>query len=161
MTDQGRFEPPPDASPEEAACHALAWMWNRLDPDPVVSLLGSDVVWESQMVLVPLVGRETVMEYLLGKMETLRDMGAELRLLAELGRCADERGRPVQVLSAYEGRPCVLTYQGDDLDRREPSGLVLVEMDAGRIRRVDLCTHAPVPAAATRLGVFPGLAGAQ
>ena len=159
MTNQDQFKTPPGASPEEAACHALAWMWNRLDPEPVLLLLSSEVVWESQMVLVPLVGNDAVTEYLLGKMETLREMGADLRLCAELGRCGDERDRAVQVLSAYEGRPCVLTYQGEDLERREPSGLVLVEMAAGCIRRVDLCTVAPVPAAATRLGVFPGMAG--
>ena len=148
-----------DMGEEEEACLALASMWNLLDPTPLFEILAPDVVWESQMVFAPLRGRDAVTAYLKGKLETLRSMRTEHPVRAEMGLCGDEGGRQVSVLSAYPGRPCVLVYQGDDLGRREPSALALIEVEDGLVRRVDLCNVAPSPASATRTGVFPGLAG--
>ena len=148
-----------DLGEEEEACLALASMWNLLDPTPFLEILAPDVAWESQMVFAPMQGRKAVTAYLKGKLETLRSMGKDHPVRAEMGLCGDEGGRQLSVLSAFPGRPCVLVYQGDDLNRREPSVLALIEVEGGLVRRVDLCNVAPSAASATQTGVFPGLAG--
>jgi hypothetical protein len=159
MTEEVRFSPPADAGTEELAYFALAWMWNRLEPEPFFELLSPDVVWESQNVFTPWRGRATVIEYLRGKMEALRAARPVYRLFAELGRCGDERRGRVSLLGWVVGTPCVLTYQDEDVDRGEPSGLALIQVKDGLIVRVDLCTVVPDPSSAERTGTFPGLPG--
>ena len=147
-----------ESSVEEDACRGLAAMWNLLDPTPLVEILAPDVVWESQVVLEPLSGREAVAAYLRGKLETLRSRRTTHPVVAELGRCGADPGTLVRVLSASPGRPCVIVFQGDDVRLRRASALALVQVEDGRVRRVDLCAFAPSPSSAVGTGEFPGLA---
>jgi len=138
---------------EDELVAEFARAWNTLDPEPIVACLAANAVYESQSVLEPLRGREAIAHYVRGKMATLRDQPA-YAIRAELGRCGSQVGQRVSVLSAPEGQPCVLIWQGGST---EPDALVLLEVDGGEIRRVDICTVAPAPSTAERTGIYPGL----
>ncbi len=141
---------------EDQLVYEFAWAWNALDPERIITHLATDAVYESQHVLEPLRGREAIAEYLHAKMTTIR-AHPDAAVRAEVGRVGDQRDQPLWLGFGPEmnGRPCVLVQQGAET---EPSTLVLLDVADGWIRRIDLCTVAPVPAAAHRTGTYPGLA---
>lgn len=59
------------------ANYLIALAWNRLDADVLEPFLAEDVVYVSQHVLKPLVGKLAVMEYLRDKMRTCHQSGRE------------------------------------------------------------------------------------
>lgn len=141
---------------EERAGVAFATMLNNVDADAFVPLLAPNVVWESQKVLTPIQGKGDVEAHISRKTAALLAARPDFTVRAELGRCGRQDGS-VRVWSATEGRPCVLIYQGADLETRRPSGLVLLETIDRLVTRVDLCTIVPPPSSAERLATFPGL----
>lgn len=126
--------------------------WNNLKFEIIEPFLSEDVVYESQQVFEPLVGKGAVSEYLRGKMATIKKNLLTSDIYAEIGYCRSQAGQRVQVLSAYDGRPCVLMAQGN---RNIPLALVLLEVDEGKIKRIDLCTEVPHPSSAERTGEYP------
>jgi hypothetical protein len=142
---------------EDQLVHEVALAWNTLDPEVIIARLAADAVYESQNVREPLRGREAIADYLRGKMATVRNH-PHYAVRAELGRCASFTGQDIAVLSAPEGRPCVLIEQGASTD---PEALVLLDVANGEIRRVDICTVAPAPSTAERTGIYPGLPAAR
>lgn len=140
---------------EGQAVYRFAEALNTLNAELVVPLLSPDVEFTSQEVLETLRGRDAVADHLRRKMATVRANLPEAEVRAELGRCGGQPGQPVQILAAWPERPCVVVQQGPSPD---PTGLILLTVAEGRIRRIDLCTVAPAPGTAYRTGNYPGLA---
>ena len=126
--------------------------WNTLTFETIEPYLDEDVVYESQKVFSSLNGKNEVSEYLRGKMATIKNVVYKSDVYAELGYCGTQNNQSVQVLSAYDGRPCVLMAQGDI---SKVLALVLLEVESGKIKRVDICTEVPRPSSATRTGEYP------
>lgn len=137
---------------ESELVELYAKSWNTLNPVIIEPYLADDVVYESQVVLTPLIGKEAVLDYLQGKMQTIKKNRYKSDVFAEIGHCGSQDGNKVQVLSAETFRPCVLMAQGNP---DEVLALVLLETEAGRIKRIDICTEVPHPSTAMRTGEYP------
>lgn len=127
---------------EQQIAIVFASCWNRLDFSWFGNYLADDVVCESQNVMEPLCGRLTVFTHLCRKSEAVRKEGPSHRVYAELGTM--ER--------IYAGRPCVLLSQGV---REDKLILVLFKTFRGKVKRIDLCTVAPLPSDARGTGEYP------
>ena len=137
---------------ESELVELYAKTWNTLNPAIIEPYLADDVVYESQLVFDPLIGKKAVFDYLQGKMQTIKQTRYKSDVYAEIGHCGSQDGNKVQVLSASAFRPCVLMAQGNP---DKIIALILLETDAGKIKRIDLCTIAPHPSTATRTGEYP------
>lgn len=137
---------------ELAMVRNYAIAWNTLNYQILEPLLAESVVYESQEVLIPLKGKETVLDFIHRKMESVKNAGEEYRVFAEIGYCGCQKGNQVQLFSAYEGRPTVVIRQGK---KEEPICLVLLEIKNNLIERIDLCSIAPHPSTAIRTGIYP------
>jgi len=122
---------------EEIAAIAFAKAWNRLDYSLLESIFSDEIIYESQMVLKPLIGKKDVCEYLKRKMETINQLGDSTRVYAELGKVM--------------GLICVIVAQGtkDNLE-----ATVLFKVRENRLLRIDICI-VPHPSEAIRFGVYP------
>ena len=128
---------------EEDAVTAFAKAWNRLEPDPFLSLLAPNARYASQWVFEELVGAAAIADYLRGKMRTVRAHGVNnpgSRVRVEIGRTAHGDG----------GRPCAFMTQGRD---NTVQAVVLFEIGDHQVLRYDLCI--PQILGAVRTGVFP------
>ena len=137
---------------ESELVELYAKTWNTLNPAIIEPYLADDVVYESQVVFSALVGKEAVFDYLQGKMQTIKQTRYKSDVFAEIGFCGSQDGNKIQVLSASDFRPCVLMAQGNP---DEVIALVLLETEAGKIKRIDICTEVPHPSTATRTGEYP------
>lgn len=109
----------------------FAEAYSTFDAEPLINALAEDCVFESQMVMQPLVGKPAIEEYLRRKMETFRKHKTHIDCsLAQVGSSP--------VLSA-NGSPCVVMRQGDG-----GAVVLLKQSEAGEITRIDLCTS-PAP----------------
>jgi hypothetical protein len=126
--------------------------WNTLNPKVIEPHLAEEVVYESQQVFSPLVGKEQVFDYLTRKMQTVRNSLPQFKAYAEVGYCGSQEAYNVRVWSAYEGKPCVVMAQGNP---DVVLSLVLLDTEQAKITRVDICTVAPRPSTATRTGEYP------
>lgn len=126
--------------------------WNRLDFEILGPFLDDGVVYESQEVFDSLDGKKAVSDYLRGKFATIRRTRWKSEVYAEIGHCGTQDGNNIQVLSAEPFRPCVLMAQGDP---QKVLVLVLLNVESGKIKRIDLCTLVPHPSSAIRSGVYP------
>jgi len=125
--------------------------WNNLEFALIEPFLAEDVVYESQEVLTPLIGKAAVSEYLSGKMVSIKKSIVTSDVYAEIGYCGSQKGRGVRLFGS-EGRPCVLVAQGDI---KTPLALVLLQVTNDEIQRIDICTVVPHPSTAIRTGVYP------
>lgn len=139
-----KFEP--ELLDESSAARIYATAWNTLEPDELIPWLAEDVIYSSQNVLSELSGLAQVSDYFQGKMKTLRSL-PDADVFAELGET-----RPYP-MAPNPPRPCVLLAQGDPDDI---GGVVLFTVVDQRIKRIDLCTVAPHPSTAHRMGIYPG-----
>ena len=104
----------------------FAEAYSTLDVEPLIGALADDCVFESQMVLEPLEGKEAIENYLRGKFETLRNANAPVS-------CSLARVVSGSVLGAV-GSPCVVMRQ------EEQEGVALLKQsNDGKINRIDLC----------------------
>ena len=102
--------------------HLLAKAYADLDAEQIIGQLSDDCVYESQMVLEPLIGREAIAAYLRIKFETIRDSGQ--KIVAE-----------VRTVPCLANQPCVILGQYGDF-----VAVVLASfIDSGKISRIDLC----------------------
>ena len=137
---------------ESELVELYAKTWNTLNPSLIEPYLADDVVYESQVVFNALVGREAVFAHLQGKMRTIKKTRYKSDVFAEIGYCGSQDGNKIQVLSVSDFRPCVLMAQGNP---DEVIALVLLETEAGKIKRIDICTEVPHPSTAMRTGEYP------
>lgn len=132
--------------------YLYAEAWNKLDFSLIQPHLADDVCYASQNVFDELEGKEEVAHYLEGKMETIRKHPLA-KVFAEIGFCGNQHGQKVQVLSAYENRPCVVLAQGQ---KDDVVGLVLIDVEEEKIKRIGICSVVPHPSTASRTGIYPG-----
>lgn len=126
--------------------------WNRLDPEIIFPFLADDVVYESQNVLTPMIGKQNFTEYLCGKMQTISAAGDEGKVYAEIGFCGSQKGSSIQLFGA-EGKPVVIMAQGV---KDVPLALIFLKINENKlIQRIDVCSAVPSPASALRTGEYP------
>lgn len=124
---------------EEAALRAYASMMNTLNAECIEPLLADDFIFESQQVFQPLESKEEFLEYIHGKLETIRRVKASV--FAEMGTVDDFR----------QNQPCVILAQND---RDNLVGLALAQTEGEFLKRIDLCVI-PAPQSAKRSGEYP------
>lgn len=137
---------------ESELVELYAKTWNTLNPAIIEPYLADDVVYESQVVFSALIGKEAVFDYLQGKMQTIKKTRYKSDVFAEIGYCGSQDGNKIQVLSVSDFQSCVLMAQGNP---DEVIALVLLETEAGKIKRIDICTEVPHPSSAIRTGEYP------
>lgn len=120
---------------ELEAATAFARAWNRLDCNEFLALLAGDACYASQWVFEELNGAKAIKEYLVPKMEAVKNSGN--RVFAELGK-------------TDSGRDCVIMAQGD---QENIMATVLFEVSGDTIKRYDMCM--PDITGAVRSGVYP------
>ena len=126
---------------EEQGLRAYAHAMNALDLSPLREILAEDFHYASQMVLSELASKAEFLEYLAGKLETLRKSPGQV--FAEMG-----------TVYAYRGKqPCVILAQPA---KEDLVAIVLARVAGGKLVRLDLCV-VPPPQSATRSGEYPGL----
>ena len=133
--------------PQEArwlSRYALAF--NSLVIDPLREALSPGVTYESQSVFDKLIGQESLIQYLDGKLRAIRR--SKNRIAAEL---AEFPG----------GQPCVAVFQAaSELDTNwldTPLAAMTVRMDpSGLAKSMLMITCVPSPSSAEGTGLFPG-----
>lgn len=107
---------------------AFAKAWNTLDSTDFLKLLAPDVCYASQWVFEELEGKDSISDYLIGKMETVKKSSVspqDFKVYAELGKTA-----------VVSGRDCVLMAQGQ---KEQITSLVVFEVENGLLKRFDMC----------------------
>ncbi|MDD5092580.1 MAG: hypothetical protein PHQ23_16905 [Candidatus Wallbacteria bacterium] len=124
---------------EKAALCAYAKMINTLSIDLLEPLLAEDFAYESQKVLQPLKSKQAFLEYMVPKLQTISSSGTQV--FAEMG-----------TVDAYcKSQPCVILAQNN---KSNLVAIVLAKVDAGKLKRLDLCI-VPPPHTAQRSGDYP------
>jgi len=123
----------------EQALRAYATMMNTMDASSLEPLLADDFHYASQWVFAEIESKSAYLEYITPKLDAIRKSGAAA--WAEMGWI--DRESP---------RPCVVMAQGD---KDNLIAVVLVKVDNGKLKRLDLC-GAPSPYSARRTGDYPG-----
>ena len=124
---------------EETALRAYAVMLNTMSLESLVSLLADDFIYESQKVFRPLKSKQEFIEYIVPKLETIRNSG--FTTFGEMGT----------VIAYGKRQPCVIMAQND---KSNLIALVLAKTHEGRLKRLDLCV-VPPPQTAVRSGEYP------
>ena len=123
------------------AAREYAIAWNSLRMNAFISLLAEDVLYESQMVIEALEGKQQIARYLREKIQAVKNAGTEFRVAVELGT------------TTYPSvEPCAILYQGGET----PIGLAFFKVGSNTIQRIDIC-NVPDPWGAKRSGEFRGL----
>ena len=124
---------------EATALRAYAKMLNTLTLEPFDSLLSDDFVYESQNVLQALESKREFIEYIIPKLQTIRNSNA--KVYAEMG-----------TITAYRNnQPCVIVAQ---YDKSNLVALVFAKTHKDKLKRLDLCV-VPPPQDAERSGEYP------
>ncbi len=124
---------------EVDALRAYAKMMNTLSVGPLEPLLAEDFAYESQTVFEALESKQTFLDYIIPKLQTIHRSNATM--YAEMG-----------TVSAYGRRqPCVILAQND---KANLVALVLAKTQGSKLRRLDLCV-VPPPQDAERSGEYP------
>jgi hypothetical protein len=131
--------PPSNDLSTEDALRAYAVMMNTGEVSALEPLLADDFHYASQWVFAEIESKAEYIEYVKPKLDAVKASGQ--RAWAELGYL--DRELP---------GPCVVLAQGE---RDNLVALVLAKVEAGRIKRLDLC-GAPSPHSARRTGEYPG-----
>ena len=126
------------------AVRAYARAWNNLDVSCLEPLLADDVHYASQWVFDEIDDKARLVEYLTGKMDTVRESPGA-KVWVEVGET-----RPYPMYPCEPG-PCALVAQGN---RDNARAVVLFEVEGGRIVRIDMCL-VPSPETVHRTGEYP------
>jgi len=117
---------------------AYAKMMNNLDSTEFESLLADEFQYESQSVLLPIIGKKEFIEYIRPKLRTIKI--SNTAIFAELAE-----------LNAYGQKDCVLIAQND---KDNLVATVYAKVNGSKIIRLDMCT-VPDPKSALRTGIYP------
>lgn len=131
------------------AAWRYAAMLNTLDAGWITPNMAAQATYQSQSVFETLHGRATINDYLMAKMQTLRDMGGQMPVRAEL---AD-----IDMPGGVE--PCVAVYQRqghhDQSAFDRPVGCMSFKVVGDRITGLLMLTVAPAPGQAILSGLLP------
>lgn len=124
---------------KEQIVRKIATAYNTLNPEIFADFLADDFTYESQHVFEPMNGKETFLEYIKGKYNTIRRTGE--KVYAEIGY--------------YENAPCMIISQGDKEDK---VALLFIELttEGDKVQRMDMCGVAPNWSSAKRTHEYPG-----
>lgn len=122
----------------ESALRAYAAMMNTLDASKLEPLLAEDFHYASQWVFSEITSKADYLAYITAKLQAVKDSGSTV--WAEMG----------WLDHGFHG-PCVVMAQGS---QDQLKAIVLAKVEAGKIKRLDLCC-APPPESARRTGVYP------
>jgi hypothetical protein len=120
------------------ALRAYARMMNHLSADHLEPFLADDFHYASQWVFEEITSKQAYLNYIRPKLEAIRTSGAGV--WAEIGE-----------LMEYPSGPCLIMSQGS---KDKLQATVLVEVEAGKIKRLDMCA-VPPPQSARRTGEYP------
>ena len=123
---------------EDDALRAYASMINTLDFSHLEPLLADSFHYTSQRVFDEISSKEEYLDYIAGKLETIKASGH--RVYAEMGLL--DTGCP---------GPCVVLAEGG---KDELVAVVVAKIEGDKIERLDLCI-VPRPESATRSGEYP------
>jgi hypothetical protein len=130
---------------KEQAAQAYAEAWNTLGPIRIESLLANDICMSSQVVFEDLTSKTDVMQYITGKMETIKN-SPTAQVFAELGE--------TQTYPAYRLPPeaCVVLAQGS---KDNVLACVLFRTALDSITQINICNRVPLLHTIKRSGVYP------
>ena len=120
------------------ALRAYARMMNTLDGSHFAPLLADNFHYASQWVFEEITSKQAYLDYIMPKLTSIAESGSHA--YAEMAE-----------LKAYGGGPCVVMAQGS---KHNLLATVLVEVEDGYIKRLDMC-QIPPPSAAARTGEYP------
>ncbi len=121
----------------------LALCWNNLDSRFIDKILRGDCIFESQWVLTPIHGRQSIIAYLNSKFNAIRS-AQKLEIMsvtAELGYHPD-----------MNNKPCLVLTQIHNKGIRQVS--ILIQIIECKISRIDVC-FIPDPTQAILTGEIP------
>jgi hypothetical protein len=106
----------------------LELSWNKLNTDYIKTSLSDEIVYESQWVLIPIIGKAEVLMYLKNKFKTIkREMKSGITIIkAKIG-----------YLPAMNKRPCIVLSQ--IISNKFNEVTILIEVKQSLISRIDLC----------------------
>lgn len=121
----------------------LAKSWNNLDISFIEPVLSDNVIYESQWVLTPMVGKESFLTYMKSKFDTIREavLYENMIVFAEMANHPEA-----------DNRPCIVLSQSQEVVTRKAT--VLLKVQKERIIRIDVC-FAPNPLSAKLSGIRP------
>jgi len=125
---------------KETVMRAYAAMMNTLDSSNIELLLADDFHYASQNVFDEIELKKAYMEYINGKLDTIRAIGERI-LWAEMG-----------TLNYGIPGPCVILAQ-NEMDNIV--AVVVCEIKDDLVSRFDMITVAPSPQSAIRTGEYP------
>lgn len=137
---------------ELEALTLYAKVWNNMDLTIIEAHLAEEMIYESQVVMDPLVGKENFCNHMNRKINSISKSPPSAKVFAELGFIGDQSGAVIRVLESSEGRPFVILAQGD-IDN--VLTLILIKITQCKIARIDNCSVAPHPSTAIRTGKYP------
>jgi len=95
-------------------------MYNDLDTTKLENCLSEDLVYESQWVLTPLIGKENLLKFIVQKFETVKK--------------ANVQSKAVMQFSEKQDKGFVALYQGG----KDAAACVLITCKNGKVTRIDL-----------------------
>ena len=121
----------------------LAKSWNTLDISPIIPIICEDFIFESQWVLVPIVGKAHFLEYLNSKFNAIKNAQQKetISINAELG-----------MIPKLDSRPCIILTQLVSDEKRQVT--VLITLKTHLIAKMQICSI-PNPTDAITTGEFP------
>ncbi len=119
--------------------------YNTLDYKNIEDVAAENIIYESQNVFTPLIGKGNVTEFLRKKFQAIKKSGSVVT--AELATLPHSRRNADGTLSDL---PCIILSQ----DGKKVC-LMLIEHDQDKITRIDICSVAPHWSSAKGTGIFP------
>ncbi len=117
-----------------------AQSWNNLDTKYIINELSDKIVYESQWVLIPVMGKSAFLEYLISKFKAIKNT-ASGQVKAEMA-----------FLSSLSGKPCIVLSQKTHEVSRKVT--VLIKIVESKVERIDVC-FIPAPEEAILTGEIP------
>ena len=129
------------------SCFSYGAAFNTLDAGGLRAILDEDVIYNSQSVYEELVGKERVLWYLEGKIQTLQRSGKRAEVFMEIAGSPDGGLTPGLVVSQRSN-----AFEPPN----KSAWLEFRYAESGLITSLCMCTVAPSPRSAFRTGFYPG-----
>jgi len=128
---------------EKEKLNLLASCWNNLDISSIENELAEDIIYDSQWVLPPVIGREILIHYLKEKFAAIKSarLSGLMFIQAEIG-----------VIPSLQGRPCIVLSQSSTEYNSQVT--ILIEVQDDLICRIEIC-FIPAPEEVELTGDIP------
>lgn len=129
----------------------IATAYNRFDYSLFEPLLADNSVYESQMVHVPMNGKENFLAFIKAKFKTIQETNAIV--FAEIGYLSlkSQTGNPKFLMK--ENTPCIIIAQGN---KENKASILLIKVKDDLVTQMDMCTKVqPHWSAAKRTNEYP------